>query len=86
MNHRHLSLVIALAALVLVAPGQPPPRHSLRNPLPMGGRRRRGELRMDAPTFRASGSNIATPLERPEGLAGRATLTDKEVSADEEGA
>jgi hypothetical protein len=81
MNHRCLYLVFGLTALLAVAQGQvpqtalakttsakqtwTPPRTSDGHP--------------DLQGFWSN--NNATPMERPEELAGRATLTDEEVAA-----
>ena len=71
MNARRLCLAIGLMAAVLTAQGLTaqstwtPPR------TPDGH-----------PDFQGVWvNNIATPLERPEALAGRATLTDQELAA-----
>jgi len=70
MITRRLSLTIGLLTAVLIAQGHAqstwtPPR------TPEGH-----------PDFQGVWvNNIATPLERPEALAGRATLTDKELAA-----
>ena len=81
MNHRRLSLV-ALAALVLVAPERLAPS-SFAAQSASDGRTTTPRRTPDGrPDFQGVWvNNIATPLERPEVLAGRATLTDKEVSA-----
>ena len=65
--HRLLCFVLALTALVGIMYGQSwtPPRTPDGHP--------------DLQGFWAN--NIATPLERPKELAGRATLTDQEVAA-----
>jgi hypothetical protein len=71
MNARHLCFAIGLTAFALIARGQAaqstwtPPR------TPEGH-----------PDFQGVWvNNIATPLERPEALAGRPTLTDQELAA-----
>ena len=85
MNHGRLCLMAGLTALVLVALvalGQLAPssvaaqsavgRQPWTQPRTPEGR----------PDFQGVWvNNIATPLERPEALAGRATLTDTEVAA-----
>src|SRR5262245_22158509 len=81
MNHSRLCLVAGLTALVFVAAGQLAPSsvaaqstgtQPWTQPRTPEGR----------PDFQGVWvNNIATPLERPEALAGRATLTEKEVAA-----
>lgn len=82
MNHRHFGLVIGLAALVFGALGQ-------LTSSPVAAQSQTGGQTWSPPRtpdgrpdFQGVWvNNIATPLERPEAFAGRATLTDKEVAA-----
>jgi len=82
MNHRRLCQIVGLTALVFVALGQLAPssvaaqstdaRQAWTPPRTPEGR----------PDFQGVWvNNIATPLERPEALAGRAALTEKELAA-----
>src|SRR5262245_43624738 len=82
MNHRHLCLVTAAAALMLVAPEHLAPS-SIAAQSAADGRTKTARRTSDGrPDFQGVWvNNIATPLERPEALAGRATLTDTELSA-----
>jgi hypothetical protein len=70
---RHLCLVVGLTATVLAAQTQSQSARPTWSPprTPEGH-----------PDFQGVWvNNIATPLERPEALAGRATLTDQELAA-----
>src|SRR5215510_10696891 len=82
MNHSRLCLMVGLTALVSAAPGQLAPS-SVAAQSTAGGQawtqRRTPEGRPDFQGVWVN--NIATPLERPEALAGRATLTEKEVAS-----
>ena len=81
MNCRYLCLVPGLTALLFAAQGQlasnsvaaqSPAKQTWTTPRTPEG----------LPDFQGVWvNNIATPLERPEALAGRATLTDTEVTA-----
>ena len=74
MNYRHLGILVGWAALASAALGQsaPPAKQAWRVPRTADGH----------PNLQGVwANNIATPLERPKELAGRAMLTDPEVAA-----
>jgi hypothetical protein len=81
MNHGRLCLIIGITAILFVAPRQL--ATSIVAAQSTAGRPwtqpRTPEGRPDFQGVWVN--NIATPLERPEAVAGRATLTDKEVAA-----
>ena len=82
MKYRRLCLIIGLAALVFMTSGQLVP--SSVSAQSTAGRQAWTQPRTPEgrPDFQGVWvNNIATPLERPEALAGRATLTEKEVAA-----
>jgi hypothetical protein len=82
MNVRSLCLVTGLTALVFVAQGQLAPDS-------VGAQSQAGKQTWTLPRTPEGRpdfqgvwvNNNATPLERPEALAGRATLTDEELAA-----
>jgi hypothetical protein len=82
MNHGRLCLVIGLTTLVFVALGQLT-SSSVAAQSQAGGQTWTAPRTPEGrPDFQGVWvNNNATPLERPQALAGRATLTDKEVAA-----
>ena len=82
MNCRYLCLVPGLTALMFAAQGQLA-SNSVAAQSPAGKQTWRVPRTPEGlPDFQGVWvNNIATPLERPEALAGRATLTDTEVTA-----
>jgi hypothetical protein len=82
MKDRYLYFVVGLSALVVVAHGQVAPHPALAKTTSGKGTwtpPRTPEGHPDLQGFWAN--NNATPLERPKELAGRATLTDAELTA-----
>jgi hypothetical protein len=82
MKDRYLYFVVGLSALVVVAQGQVAPHTALAKTTSGKGTwtpPRTPEGHPDLQGFWAN--NNATPLERPKELAGRATLTDAELTA-----
>jgi hypothetical protein len=82
MKDRYLYFVVGLSALVVVAQGQVAPQTALAKTTSGKGTwtpLRTPEGHPDLQGFWAN--NNATPLERPKELAGRATLTDAELTA-----
>jgi hypothetical protein len=82
MKDRYLYFVVGLSALVVVAQGQVAPQTALAKTTSGKGTwtpPRTPEGHPDLQGFWAN--NNATPLERPKELAGRATLTDAELTA-----
>jgi hypothetical protein len=83
MKDRHLCFVVGLTTLVSVASGQVAPQPAKANGKAVAQGQwkipRTADGKPDLQGFWAN--NNSTPLERPKELAGRATLTDEEVTA-----
>jgi hypothetical protein len=85
MQFRHFVFAIGIALIVSLAP-----RHATAQTQPLAADVKAADAKNYTPPRTAGGhpdlqgfwsNNIATPLERPKELAGRATLTDDELAA-----
>ena len=77
MNYRHLGFAIGVAALLATAQGQVAAPNKSAKPAWTVPRTADGHPDLQG----VWANNIATPLERPKELEGRALLTDQEVAA-----